>query len=242
MDERKRKVYNISDKIIRKNVEETSYNNIEKKCLYSLGTRLNKALVNKDISQEEFCKKIGVSEGALSNYRNGKRLPDTYVLAKIANELKTSIDYLLGITNLESSNDDYRIIHQLTGLSDESITLLKSYNDLIKNEKIPQVFKDEATRSHKAIDFLIQSEDTTGIFSYIASYLWDTYQTNTEPIKELENISTKDLDRLIGNRIVLKTIDNRNVSLKTQDINKIHLISIEEILYDLKTSILNKDK
>lgn len=242
MEKRKRQVYNISDTDIKKHVAESGYNEVEKKALYALATRLNKALVVKDKSQEEFAEKIGVSEGALSNYRNGKRLPDTYVLVKIAQELDTTVDYLLGFTNLKSHNDDYRIVHQLTGLSDESIELLKYYNDLIKDDKSPRFVIEDAVRSHKAIDFLIQSEDTTGIFSYIASYLWDTFKANTELVKDLKKFSNEELEKLMGDRIVLKTADNRNVSLKPQDMNKIYLISIEEKLYDLKTNYLNTDK
>lgn len=242
MEKRKRQVYNISDADIKKNVAGSGYNEVEKKALYDLATRLNKALVVKDESQEEFAKKIGVSEGALSNYRNGKRLPDTYVLVKIAAELKTTVDYLLGFTNLKSPSDDYRIVHQITGLSDKSIKNLKCYNDLIKADKMPQFLIEDAVKSHKAIDFLLQNDDTTGIFSYIASYLWDTYQANTELVKELKKFSNEDLENLIGDRIVLKTADNRNVSLKPQDMNKIYLISIEEILHDLKNNILNTDK
>ena len=101
MEKRKRQVYNISDADIKKNVAGSGYNEVEKKALYALATRLNKALVVKDKSQEEFAEKIGVSEGALSNYRNGKRLPDTYVLVKIAAALKTTVDYLLGIDENE---------------------------------------------------------------------------------------------------------------------------------------------
>lgn len=242
MEKRKRQVYNISDADIKKHVVESGYNKVEQKALYALATRLNKALVVKDKSQEEFCKKIGVSEGALSNYRNGKRLPDTYVLVKIADALETTVDYLLGFTDLKSPNDDYRVVHQLTGLSDKSIENLKCYNDLIKDDKIPRFLIEDAIRSHKAIDFLIQNDDITGIFSYIASYLWDTYQANTELVNELKKFSNEELEKLTGDNIVLKTSDNRFVSLKSQDMNKIYLISIEEILHNLKNNNFNTDK
>lgn len=200
------------------------------KFAYNLCVCLDKENEN----ESDLARKTGIGKASINAYIKAEQIPNIDKLIIIAKHFDVSTDYLLGFTNLPSLNEDFKIVHKLTGLSEKSIELLKYYNDLIKDTKIPKVLIEEPRRSHKAIDFLIQSEEYTGIFSHIASYLWDTYQKNNENIKELEKFSNKKLEKMSENKIVLKTSDNRNVSLKTSDINKIHLISIEEILYDLK--------
>lgn len=55
-----------------------------------------KALLKaKKMSQRELGKRIGCSESTISQYVNGKRSPDYETLLKIAEELETTVDYLL---------------------------------------------------------------------------------------------------------------------------------------------------
>lgn len=53
--------------------------------------RENKNLLQKDIA--EFFK---VEQATVSNWENGKRIPDSDMLIKIANYFNVSVDYLLG--------------------------------------------------------------------------------------------------------------------------------------------------
>lgn len=48
------------------------------------------------IKQAELAKAIGVSQPTLSEYENGKYEPDSVTLRKLAKELDTTVDYLVG--------------------------------------------------------------------------------------------------------------------------------------------------
>lgn len=48
--------------------------------------------VNKDLSQEEAAKRIGISEDTLSNYERGKTYPDIPILKKIEKVYEVSYE------------------------------------------------------------------------------------------------------------------------------------------------------
>ena len=74
----------------------------------SLGKRLKKARNNKDLTQEEAAKRLGITFQALSNYERDYRDPDTTLLAKIAELYDVTTDYLLGRSDKrkETLNDE----------------------------------------------------------------------------------------------------------------------------------------
>jgi len=241
MEKNEKRKYTLESKVSTFDREKAMQNAKGNKYIVEFAYRLCVCLDKNNENESDLARETKIGKASINAYIKAEQIPNIEKLITIAEHFAVSTDYLLGFTNSPSLNEDFKIVHKVTGLSDNSIEILKTYNDLINDDKILQIFKDEATRSHKAIDFLLQNEDTAGIFSYIASYLWDTYQSDTKHIKELKKFSSEELEKLSGDRIILKTTDNRNVSMRTSDINKMHLISIEEILHDLKTNILNKD-
>lgn len=60
----------------------------------------------KGLTQKELADKLDISEGALSQYENGKREPDFETLLKIGELLGCSTDYLL-------RGEDIKIAHPL---------------------------------------------------------------------------------------------------------------------------------
>lgn len=73
-------------------------------------------------SQESFSEKIGVDRTTYNGYVNGKAIPSD-ILIKMAKELKTSTDYILGLSNCKSVENDY--INKYLGLSDDAINGLR---------------------------------------------------------------------------------------------------------------------
>lgn len=63
----------------------------------TLGERLKKERLKKDINQVELAKYMNVSKQTVSNWENDNRIPDTLTLAKLAEYFNCSTDYLLGI-------------------------------------------------------------------------------------------------------------------------------------------------
>ena len=60
--------------------------------------RLSELIQNKGYSQKELAMKAGVTEAAMSHYVKGDRVPRASVLARIADALGTTTDYLMNGT------------------------------------------------------------------------------------------------------------------------------------------------
>lgn len=75
---------------------------------------------NKDL-QEIF----GLSLSAVINYQTGKRTPDIAFLHKLAEHYHVSADYLLGLSDVKSTEQDMKIACEVTGLSEETIKALQ---------------------------------------------------------------------------------------------------------------------
>ena len=61
----------------------------------SFGVRLAELLQQKRLTQKELAHRVGITEAAVSHYIKGDRTPRSAVLARIANALGTSSDYLM---------------------------------------------------------------------------------------------------------------------------------------------------
>ena len=61
--------------------------------------RFNECLKFSNLSQEEFARKMNMSQSVISNYCTGKRLPSLDTLMLICKILQVSSDYLLGLVD-----------------------------------------------------------------------------------------------------------------------------------------------
>ena len=69
------------------------------------GERLIELLKTRKLTQKKLSKKAGVTEAAISHYIKGDRVPRASVLARIADTLGTTSEYLLNGTALDSSKE-----------------------------------------------------------------------------------------------------------------------------------------
>ena len=61
----------------------------------TFGERLSEKISKKKTTQKEIAQKAGVTEAAMSHYIKGDRVPRASVLARIADAIGTTTDYLL---------------------------------------------------------------------------------------------------------------------------------------------------
>ena len=59
---------------------------------------------DKDIKQEDLCKKLNISQQSLSKYENNKRRLPIDILKRYAEFFKVSTDYILGLTKDKNPN------------------------------------------------------------------------------------------------------------------------------------------
>lgn len=63
---------------------------------YKIGNRIRKFRTEHGLKQKEMAEKIGVDRTSLSSYENNKRVPDIFMLCRIADVFKISLDHLIG--------------------------------------------------------------------------------------------------------------------------------------------------
>ena len=65
----------------------------------TIGERIAYLRDIQNLKQRELAEEIGVTAATMSKYENNINIPSADILAKIAIALKTSADYLIGLTN-----------------------------------------------------------------------------------------------------------------------------------------------
>lgn len=63
---------------------------------YKIGSRIRKFRIESGLKQKEMADKIGVDRTSLSSYENNKRVPDIFILCRIADVFGISLDNLIG--------------------------------------------------------------------------------------------------------------------------------------------------
>lgn len=101
--------------------------------IYELGARLKELRENKNLSQKELGKLVGVSHNSISLYESGDRQPSIDLIVRFAALYKVSTDYILGLTRIKSldtsrlDEEDFMVINKL-------VEIMSSKNDqIVKN-------------------------------------------------------------------------------------------------------------
>lgn len=131
---------------------------------------------------------IGVSSGALSKYQNDKGEPGISALYKIANYFGVTADYLIGLSNNKTVEN--ASIGQMTGLSDDAITVLKvAFEEkrfFIKKGKILKFYWSDI------LSMLIENLD---YFPSTASYLVDFFTISADQERDDDEIGDELIEK-----------------------------------------------
>ena len=103
------------------------------------GSRLKKARKDKNITQKELARVLGVAQSAIANYENNTRFPGLDILREISDFLNVSLDHLLGV-EIKHENQTSQLLNKrdYQTLANEFMELLLDYReeqakDLIKH-------------------------------------------------------------------------------------------------------------
>lgn len=77
-------------------------------------------------TQQELADAIGITRQSLSRYEIAARTINIEVLGALAQHFGVSADYLLGLSDVRSTEQDMQAACEMTGLSEETITKLKA--------------------------------------------------------------------------------------------------------------------
>lgn len=87
--------------------------------------------IRKGISQQQLADVIGVSQQSINKYENHMIEPDISTLMALADFFNTSVDYLIGHTEIDHIIESV----QHYDLNSDEILLIDGYRKLVKEEK-----------------------------------------------------------------------------------------------------------
>ena len=128
--------------------------------IQTIGTQIAKLRKDRNITQEDLAKKLGVSAQAVSKWENGGA-PDVEMLPEIADYFDVSMDFLFGkkTENTEAAFTQQAYLECLDAVQREmSANSMQVYNDTIKRQVALEFEDDEA--KNDAIN------NITGTFMY----------------------------------------------------------------------------
>ena len=96
-----------------------------------LGIRLNTALAAANMKQKELAKLLGVTDNTISYFCSGKRIPNIEQLIQISKFLNVSTDFLLGLSDVKSTDADIKSVCDFTRLNENSLTYLTEMTSLV---------------------------------------------------------------------------------------------------------------
>jgi transcriptional regulator with XRE-family HTH domain len=115
------------------------------------GKRLREMRKKRGMRLQEMADKLGVAKSTYAGYESGYRQPDLQVLAQTAEILKTSADYLLGLTDNPYPKEPTRNLKELlkendlhwdgVPLTDEELKPLCDILELIVRHRLPKVIE-----------------------------------------------------------------------------------------------------
>lgn len=124
----------------------------------TLGQRLKE--LRGQMSQTAAAKGIGTDQQTLSRYEKCERNPDAEMLLRIAEYYGVSCDYLLGISDVPSTDCTIQSVHAVTGLTESAIQQLSEYNK-----------SNRATWNMDIINLILESKDFAEMLKIISSML-----------------------------------------------------------------------
>ena len=78
---------------------------------------------SRGLSQDELALEVGINRENISNYERGARFPDAVIIARLAQTLNVSTDYLLGLSKRETTENAAMAVQ--IPLEDEAINFIK---------------------------------------------------------------------------------------------------------------------
>lgn len=87
------------------------------------------------ISQQNLADIVGVTQQAVGKWENGKSEPDTAMLSKLASYFGTSIDYLLGRTDIKNPPETIAARQDGDKWTEEELDSIEQFKEFIRERR-----------------------------------------------------------------------------------------------------------
>ena len=99
-------------------------NNVPENTRKIIGCRINKLLAINNVKQKELAAYLSIPDNTVSYFVKGARVPNIEQIIKIAKYFNVSTDYLLGLTDVKTTDTDLKAICEFTGLDPRAVDIL----------------------------------------------------------------------------------------------------------------------
>lgn len=203
--------------------------------------RLRELLEEREITQPVLAEAIGVSRQSVGQWKDGKTVPDILDLRKIANFFDVSADYLLCQTDVASADNGIRLMHELTGLSENTVNhlvKLKSVTDMLSGlkEETVELSADEIQDKLENLGYSVTHEQALAIKKAPRDIVSPTHILNLL-------FKTDDVDELM--KRLMMQITNTDKLKNIREINAVEFYSWsmqKQVLELLERLILSIEK
>lgn len=150
-----------------------------------LGDLLDKGSNDFRMTAATLAKEANISVGIISGYRNNKNAPSVAHLKSMAEALKVTSDYLLGLSDIPSGSADDMAIEKRLGLSGESIDFLTKLNvDNNNGWMTTPHLEFSAGMKLKALNYILSNEYAGSFLLDIACCIWSDFDEVADDIRE----------------------------------------------------------
>ena len=113
---------------------------------------LKNAIDKSGMTREQIAENVGCDTSSITKYYNGDRYPKTDIIIKLSKLFNCSTDYLLGVSDVATSDKDLQYICDYVGLSEEVVNKLHSLSiSTILEYNIIAILN---SKKHQKIQFL----------------------------------------------------------------------------------------
>ena len=134
------------------------------------GKRISDVLEARGKKQKDLCE-IGLTEQQVSRLMNKQEGMRLETLVNISRYLEVSVDYLLGLSEYETTRESIKTAAKTTGLSEDAISNLRK----LKNAE--QYSVTNIDHLFKALDLLLSNYRFVGVLGAIHAYLTSDFDT-----------------------------------------------------------------
>lgn len=96
----------------------------------TIGDRIKEVRIKSGLTQEALASKMGIAKTTLTGYEKGNRGPKSDMLMKIAIICGTSVDYLVGVEEVEKEDEISEFARKFDALDAHGRLLVKTVLDL----------------------------------------------------------------------------------------------------------------
>jgi len=100
-----------------------------------IGQRLKKLREEKDLTQAQVAKILGVSRTTYTQYETGKSEPDLATVSKLAEIYETSVDFLLGKTDIPTPIETIAAHHDGEEWTQEELEEIERFKEFVRMKR-----------------------------------------------------------------------------------------------------------